>query len=435
MKSIVAGLGRVVYSLIILLLSVIASRILTVEWYAFFKEFFMYFLIGITVSGIPATNSIFYFTKRDVSSYIKTLLISFISLILVFLALLIFRRSSAVFPAFILSVSSTLFLSLEAVLLSKQMMRRVFTLNILEAFSVLMPIFLVLQNRERPDLFFTAIVVISLFKVLLYFVFLSLALKKDREKYDFKKIFSYSFPLYLNGLFGAFSRQTDKYIVSLLCSPGKFAEYSTGAFEVPLVSRFFGGVFHERGESIRHLILSGENERVKTMLSDIFRKSFPILSLLTLFLFINAEFIMNLLFTSEYSNAYRYFIIYLTVLPLRVFPFGFLLSLKGETKRLFAVSLLDAGLTLLLSFVFLKIFGTTGPAFAFVFSTMFSVVLLIGFMRDIFPVASFVLRYSSLIFFILASFIFSYVLKKPLQANIIILAFLGMELMERRLKK
>lgn len=435
MKSIVAGLGRVVYSLIILLLSVIASRILTVEWYSFFKEFFMYFLIGITVSGIPATSPIFYFAKRDVSSYLKTLFISFISLLIVFLALFIFRKSNALFPAFILSISSTLFLSLEAILLSKQMIKRVFTLNILEAVSILIPILFVFQSRERPDIFFIAIVLISLFKIFLYFIFLSLSLREDREKYDFKKIFSYSFPLYLNGLFGAFSRQTDKYIVSLLCSAGAFAEYSTGAFEVPLVSRFFGGVFHERAESIRHLIMSGENESVKTMLSDIFRKSFLFLSLLTLALFINAEFIMNLLFTSEYSNAYRYFIVYLTVLPLRVFPFGFILSLKGETKRLFAVSLIDAGLTLALSFLFLRLFGTIGPAFAFVFSTMFSVVLLIGFMRDIFPVMTFVLRYGSLMFFIFASFLFAYVLRKPFEANIILLIFLGMDIVGRRFNK
>ncbi|PIP13641.1 MAG: hypothetical protein COX48_03655 [bacterium (Candidatus Stahlbacteria) CG23_combo_of_CG06-09_8_20_14_all_34_7] len=435
MKSIVAGLGRVVYSLIILLLSVIASRIFSIEWYSFFKEFFMYFFIGITVSGIPATSPIFYFTNRNFISYIKTIIISLISLIIVFVMLFIFKRSDALIPAFILSISSVLFLSLESLLLSKHKMKNVFSLNILEAASILLPILFVFQVRNSPDVFFILLTSISIVKILIYFLLLSKVLEEDREKYDFKKIFSYSLPLHLNGLFGAFSKQTDKYVVSILCSTGSFAEYATGAFEVPLISRFFGGVFHEKGDSIRQMILSKKNENVRRILSDIFRKSFFLLSILTLLLFINAKLIMNLLFTSEYSNSYRYFLIYLTALPLRVFPFGFLLSLKGKTGIVFIVSLIDAALTLSLSLILLKIFGIVGPAFAFVISTMISVFLLVLFMRDIFPFKIFTLRYLSLIMILVPSFYFSYILKKPTQTNIILLTLIPLEFIIRKIKK
>ena len=435
MKSLAAGFGRVAYSLLILLLSVIASRVFSVEWYSFFREFFMYFMIGVAISGIPATNAIYYFTERDFSSFAKNLLLSFVFLLAAFFLLLIFKQSGVIAPAFVLSASSALFLSLEGVFMSKHMIKRVVLLNLFEALSILMPIFFVIQNKNRPDLFFTALLAFSLLKTCLYFLSIALVLKNDTEKYKLREIFAYSSPLFLNGLFGAFSKQTDKYMVSVTCSAHSFAEYSTGAFEVPLVSRFFGGVFHEKGECIRKMVVEGEHLKVRKLLSGLFRKSFIFLSLLTLALFINARWVMNVLFTSAYSDSYRYFIVYLTVLPLRVFPFGFILSLKGKTKHVFAVSLIDALLTLALSYAFLKMFGLAWVAFAFVISTSLSVFLLVFFMKEIFPYKDFLTRYMSLAVLMAVSYYFSFVLQKPIHANLILVLLWPMEMVFRRMER
>jgi len=435
MKSAISGLGRVLYSVVILLLSVLASRFFSVEWYSLFREYFMYFIIGITVSAIPLTNPIYYFPSRSFSSYSKMLLISLAVLLITFSVLFAVKSTDVLYFSFITALSSTLFLSLEALFLSLKRVRLALILNAAESLSLLLPIIPVVIQGSKEPLFFISVSLLSLAKIPVYLALIFLFLRKSHAGYGFGEILSFSSPLYLNGLFGAFSKQSDKYIVSILCSQRAFASYSTGAFEFPLVARFFGGVFHERGEAIRSLLLAGEEGRVREMLDGIIKKTFPVLSVFTLFMFANSKLIMEGIFTPEYADSYRFFSVYLAALPLRVFPFGFLLSLKGKTRRILLVSLLDAALTLILSFAFLKLFGIYFVAFAFLSGTLLSAALLSLGMRGMFPARSFFLRYSVFLAFILFECLLSTLSGNALLTNAPAMCYLLCFMAKEKFKK
>lgn len=402
MKSILVGSGRVLYSIIIFLLTVICSRLFSVDFYVNFREFILYFLIGINLAGIPATNALYFFRERHNKNIFQIYILSFFFLLIFFIILFLISKSFLIPLSFIVSFSSVFFLVCEATSLSLRNPFVSVILNIFESISFFIPVFFVFLFKGNEYKFFVYLLYLSFIKIVFYF-FLILFMNRKSKEYDKKEIIKFSVPLYLNGVLGSVSKQIDKFIVSLFYYGKSFADYSTGSFEIPLVARFFSGIFHERADNIKEKIEQKRNEELKKDFKKILKYSISFLGVLTLIFFINSKTIIKILFSEKYIESYKFFMVYLTVLPLRNIPFGFLLSLKGNNVLLFLISLLDSFLTILLSLIFAKYFNTFFVSFSFVIATFVSVFLTIFFIRDIFPAKNFIKRYFVIIFLLLIS--------------------------------
>lgn len=405
MKSILVGSGRVLYSIIIFLLTVVCSRLFSVDFYVNFREFILYFLIGINIAGIPATNTLYYFRERNNKNIFQIYIISFLFLLVFFLILFLISKSFLIPLSFIISFSSIFFLVCEATSLSLRTPFISVFLNIFESLSFFIPVFFVFLFRNNEYKFFVYLLYLGFIKIIFYLL-LTLFMNRKSKEYDKKEIIKFSLPLYFNGILGSVSKQIDKFIVSLFYSGKSFADYSTGSFEIPLVARFFSGVFHERADYIKEKIEEKRNEELKKDFEKILMYSVTILGVLTLFFFINSKTIVKILFSEKYVESYKFFMVYLTVLPLRNIPFGFLLSLKGKNVLLFWVSFLDSFLTVLFSLMFAKFFNTFLVSFAFVIATLVSVFLTMFFIKDIFPSKVFVERYLLVVFLLIVSTFF-----------------------------
>ncbi|MEO0280724.1 MAG: hypothetical protein ABIN05_00050 [candidate division WOR-3 bacterium] len=400
MKSILVGSGRVLYSIVIFLLTVVCSRLFSVDFYVNFREFILYFLIGINLAGIPATNTLYYFRERHNKNIFQIYMISFFFLLIFFFILFLISKSFLIPLSFIVSFSSMFFLVCEATSLSLRTPLISVFLNIFESLSFFIPIFIVFLFKVNEFMFFIYLLFLGFIKIVFYLL-LTLLMNKKSKEYDKNEIIKFSLPLYFNGILGSISKQIDKFIVSLFYYGKSFADYSTGSFEIPLVARFFSGVFHERADYIKEKIEENKNGDLKRDFEKILMYSVTILGVLTLFFFINSKTIIRIFFSEKYVESYKFFMVYLTVLPLRNIPFGFLLSLKGKNFLLFLISLLDSFLTVLFSLVFAKFFNIFFVSFSFVIATFVSVFLTIFFIRDIFPSKVFVKRYFLIIFLLL----------------------------------
>lgn len=402
MKSLLVGSGRVLYSIIIFMLTVICSRLFSVDFYINFREFILYFLIGINIAGVPATNTLYYFRERDNKNIFQIYAISFFFLLIFFFILFLISKSFLIPLSFIVSFSSIFFLVCEATSLSLRTPLVSVLLNIFESLSFFIPVFIVFLFKDNEYKFFVYLLYLAFIKIVFYLL-LTFFINRKNKKYDKKEIIKFSFPLYFNGVLGSVSKQIDKFVVSLFYYGKSFADYSTGSFEIPLVARFFSGVFHERADYIKEKIEENKNGELKKDFEKILKYSVLILGILTLFFFLNSKIIIEILFSERYVESYRFFMVYLTVLPLRNIPFGFLLSLKGKNVLLFLISLLDSFLTVLFSLIFAKFFNTFLVSFSFVIATVVSVFITIFSIKDIFPSKMFVKRYFLIVFFLLVS--------------------------------
>lgn len=402
MKSILVGSGRVLYSIVIFLLTVICSRVFSVDFYINFREFILYFLIGVNIAGIPATNTLYYFRDRNNRNIFFVYTISFLFLSIFFIVLYLFSKSFLIPLSFVVSFTSVFFLVCEATSLSLRNASVSIVLNILESTSFFLPLLLVFLFKVNEYSFFLYLLFLSFIKIIFYST-LTIILNRKNRDYDKKEIVKFSFPLYLNGVLGSVSKQIDKFVVSLFYYGKSFADYSTGSFEIPLVARFFSGIFHERADYIKEKIESKKNGELKRDFEKILKYSLSILGILTLIFFINSKNLIKILFSEKYVESYKFFMVYLTVLPLRNIPFGFLLSLKGKSFLLFSISLLDSFLTLLFSLLFAKFFNTFLVSFSFVIATVVSVSLTMFFIKDIFPSKVYIKRYLLILFTILIS--------------------------------
>ncbi|MEO0288029.1 MAG: hypothetical protein ABIN00_00085 [candidate division WOR-3 bacterium] len=400
MKSILVGSGRVLYSIIIFLLTVICSRLFSVDFYITFREFILYFLIGVNLAGIPATNTLYFFRERNNKNIFQIYMISFFFLLIFFFILFLISRSFLIPLSFIVSFSSIFFLVCEATSLSLRTPLFSVLLNIFESISFFIPVFIIFLFKINEFMFFVYLLYLGFIKIVFY-LFLTLFMNRKSKEYDKSEVIKFSLPLYFNGILGSVSKQIDKFIVSLFYYGKSFADYSTGSFEIPLVARFFAGIFHERADYIKEKIEKKKEEELKKDFEKILMYSVTILGVLTLFFFINSKTMIRIFFSEKYLESYKFFMVYLTVLPLRNIPFGFLLSLKGKNISLFLISLLDSFLTVFFSLVFAKFFNTFLVSFSFVIATVTSVFLTMFLIRDIFPSKVFVKRYFLIVFLLL----------------------------------
>ncbi len=405
MNSIIVGFGRVIYSIVIFLLTVYCSRFFSIDFYINFREFILYFLMGINISAIPATNSIYFFRNRDYRNLSHIYFFSFMFQSISFLLLFIFSRSFIIPFSFIVSTGSIFFLVLESISLSRRNPFISLILNFFESLSYFIPVVLVKIFKMNEYYFFYYLIFLTFIKIIFYYI-VAVILNKGKKNYDFKEMVKFTTPLYLTGILGSISKQIDKFIVSLFYYGKSFADYSTGTFEIPLIARFFSGVFHERADIIKEMIEKDEKISLKENFFKLLKYSFMVLGIITILFFINAKDIMGFLFSKTYENSYKYFMVYLTVLPLRNIPFGFLLSLKGNTFKLFFISSFDSFLTLFLSLFFAKVFNTFFVSFSFVIATVVSVFITIYFIRDIFPSEKFIKRYILVLSFLAISIAF-----------------------------
>lgn len=423
MNSIIVGFGRVIYSIVIFLLTVYCSRFFSIDFYINFREFILYFLMGINISAIPATNSIYFFRNRGYRNLSYIYFISFVFQSISFLILFIFSRSFVIPFSFIVSTGSIFFLVSESISLSRRNPFISFILNIFESLSYFIPIIMIKIFKMDEYYFFYYLIFLSFIKIIFYYIVAAI-LNTGKKNYHFKEMVKFTTPLYLNGILGSISKQIDKFIVSLFYYGKSFADYSTGTFEIPFIARFFSGVFHERADRIKEMIEKDEKISLMENFSRLLNYSFMVLGILTILFFINAKDVMSFLFSKTYENSYKYFMVYLTVLPLRNIPFGFLLSLKGNTFKLFFISSFDSFLTLLLSLFFAKSFNIFFVSFSFVIATVVSVFITIYFIRDIFPSGKFVKRYILVLTFLAISLIFLNKLDHILLTFILLVAYI-----------
>lgn len=166
-------------------------------------------------------------------------------------------------------------------------------------------------------------------------------------------------PLIISYFLGGISIYVDGIIVTHYFDKSTFAVYQYGAREFPL-SLLMANAFSASVIQLIATDLKPGLEAVRRGSQRLMHILFPV----CIFLIIFSKWLYPAVFNPQFAESYMYFNIYLLLLISRVlFPQSILTALS-ETKIILVASFTEFFLNIILSLIFLKIFGLVGVAYA-----------------------------------------------------------------------
>ena len=184
------------------------------------------------------------------------------------------------------------------------------------------------------------------------------------DRKSMTNMLKYAVPLGLAGMISTVMLETNKIIVSAMCTPEEFANYVNGVIEIPLIGIITG--------SISAVILVDMTSYVQkgnmTMALDLFKKaavkSAVILFPVMIFLLVSGKSFIVTLYSEKYLESVAPFYIYLFVLPVRIVIYGSALMALGQTRVILYRSILDLTINVILSILLVHLMGYLGAAVA-----------------------------------------------------------------------
>ena len=175
---------------------------------------------------------------------------------------------------------------------------------------------------------------------------------------------SFALPLGLSNIMGQVTRQFDKYVVLYVIGVMSFADYSVGAWEIPLVTVLPYSI----GAAIVPVLVRMFEERrpldaLAAWKSTIPKTSLLVLPIAVVFLICADDFI-ELVFGAAYLNAATPLRLYTIILFQRVVEYGAIMRAAGDTKAVLHCTIILFVSNAALSIPFAYGIGFNGPALA-----------------------------------------------------------------------
>ena len=182
----------------------------------------------------------------------------------------------------------------------------------------------------------------------------------------------YAVPLSLAQLFWTLNRQVDKYVVKEFLSAQQYAEYSNGAWELPLIPTIAYSVAAVMMPQMVSYFLKGDvKSLLELWLKSIKKVSVIVLPLVVFFLLSSEEFIV-MLFSEKYRSSALPFFIYTFILLQRVASYSNMQKALDVTREVTLGAIYLFAINALLVVPFVLLWGMAGPPLASVIAQTFA---------------------------------------------------------------
>lgn len=390
-KKVLALSGGGAFNTVALLISgMIAARILSKHDYATMKQTLLVYNFAAPLLILGLSSALFYFLpkeqERKKGIILDTLLI-LCFMAFVFSSFLFFGGSHFIAqhfdnPDLLITLEwlmpYSLFVMPTSILGSILVTQnKTYTLTLYNMLSVLLIAILTIIGTLITSSYTGPLMAQIYFPVLLLPIVLWLSFKYVPGPLSFpkiasmKKILNYSVPLGLAGMLGTLTLMTDKIIVSSMGTPEEFANYVNGAIEIPLIGVITGSIASVILVDMVKYIDDGNKEEALRLFKKAAVKSAVVLLPVMVFLLIAGKAFIITLYSEKYLESVIPFYIYLFVLPMRIVVYGSAMMALGQTRVILFRSFFDLTINILLSVLFVKIFGYLGAAIATIITLYF----------------------------------------------------------------
>ncbi|MEO6738401.1 MAG: oligosaccharide flippase family protein [Ginsengibacter sp.] len=373
-KSVYLFLGKAMPVIMLFFITIIYSRKLSYDDYGTFQSVWMYTnLLTVTISfGITALllssnlSSFFAFAKKHLIKIISAyLLLLMVSMSIFFW----YGKNFSIGVKFLLilfvliQIISTV---LETLLIKSHKERIVFIINFIYSLLFFGWHYYILSKGYNLSNLIEGIIILSIARFTGMFFFRQKTSVIPGPLND-KQYFKHWTYLGLNDITGVLSRWIDKLLLVYLLTPGEFALFFNGSFEIPL----FGLLVSVVGSVM--LIEISKNISTKEKVMQLFKESFRLLSLIVFPLFLFLLFfrfeLFSVVFKNKYNASVPIFLISIFILPVRINNYGSILQYYQHGNKIMTGSLLDIILAVILMTLFYPFLGTRGIALAIVLAT------------------------------------------------------------------
>ncbi len=187
-----------------------------------------------------------------------------------------------------------------------------------------------------------------------------------------RELLWYSVPLSLAQLFWTLNRQVDKYVVKEFLSAQHYAEYSNGAWELPIIPTIAYSVAAVMmPQMVSYFLKKDINSLLELWLKSIKKVSVIVLPLVVFFLLASEEFVV-MLFSEKYKASALPFFIYTFILLQRVASYSNMQKALDVTREVTLGAIYLFAINALLVVPFVLWLGMAGPPLASVVAQTFA---------------------------------------------------------------
>ncbi|MTI70086.1 MAG: polysaccharide biosynthesis protein [Firmicutes bacterium] len=386
--------SKIVTMIISMIMAMLLSRFRTLEEYGTYSQILLVVNLSTNLLMLGLPNSINYFLSQAESEeeknrflsvyYILSTVLSFaIGIVLILSSSYIvkyFNNKSIETYLYFLALypwSKIILSSIENVLIVCKKVNTLFLFRIANSISLLSIIIIVEFFQLGFSCYMALFILVeSIFSILVYFISLNIY---DRCKIvlDFeiiKRILKFSIPIGLASVVGMINIQLDKLIIGKFFTVEEVAIYTNAAKELPITIVATSLTAIIMPEIVKLLKKDKVIDAINLWGNSIVI-AFSIISLFSFGLFVFADEVIQILYSSKYLPGATVFRIYNLVLLIRVTYFGIMLNSQGKTKLIFYSSLVSLIMNIILNYSFYNLLGFIGPAIA----TFVSLLVIAGF--------------------------------------------------------
>lgn len=183
---------------------------------------------------------------------------------------------------------------------------------------------------------------------------------KQSTAISYTEIFHFSLPLLFASFWGILAQSADKFYISRFFGTDAFAEFSNGSLQLPFVGMIIGACstvlmplfskkMHERCDPQTEIL---------PIWKSVFKKTIKITYPLVIFFLIFSDYIMIILYGSQYANSGVYFAIMLTVNFFTVISYFPVLVAIGASNFYSKVQMYGAISVIILEYISVLIFNS-----------------------------------------------------------------------------
>jgi len=174
--------------------------------------------------------------------------------------------------------------------------------------------------------------------------------------------------LTLQSAVGQFGAEMDKLLVSSSFAPAKFAAYSVGARELPLVPLIPFTIAESIGPDLSRMAVAGKLEEFREHWHLWIKRAALLMYPVFALVLFQHRAIVEVLYTAEYLEGALPLLIIGCVIPQRITSFYHVLLCLNQSRTVLWASVAMLCSNALLSLLFMKFFGLWGPALAVLIS-------------------------------------------------------------------
>ena len=191
----------------------------------------------------------------------------------------------------------------------------------------------------------------------------------------------FALPSGLANLVDVINVEVDKLMAAAFFTVSEFASFANGAFEVPFLGVIVGSVGAILLPEFSREHERGDRAAIARLWHAAITRVAKLLAPATVFLFVMAGDVVQLLFSSKYADSVPIFRVYLLILLPKLAWYGPTLVTLGRNRAPFYGSLIAVASNILLSYLLIRWIGLPGPAVATVITAHLLMLYYVALLR------------------------------------------------------